>query len=140
MIGGLSLFLFNNYRKPVMKLFKLILLSYCCLMASHLFAQSPKNIEADLLKSFKRIQYWNGQKDKDTTMAAFDSLDVANERFGKKLQRYTNKYPFTINYKYPDFSNTLLTINQSPDGNFAIYSWDTQTGGTMHYFCQRTAI
>lgn len=117
-----------------MKCLNLFPLFFCCLLSATLFGQTPKQIETDLFKSFKKIDYWNEQKGKDTAMAGLDSLEMSNEVFGKKLQRYTNKYPSTINYKYSRFANSGLTINTSADGNFAIYSWDTQTGGTMHYF------
>jgi hypothetical protein len=117
-----------------MKLFRLFLFINCCFIVFSSFAQSPKAIEADLLRSFKKIDYWNKQRSKDTTMAWSDSLENANDIFGKKLQYCTRKYPFTINYKYSSFSNSHLTINTSSDGNLAIYSWDTLTGGSMHNF------
>ena len=100
------------------------------------FCQTPKAIEADLVKSFKRIDYWYGKKG-DTTLdilTATDSLAKANDVFGRKLQHYTSTYPFTINQKFPGFANTDLTIEGSSDGQFRIYSWDTYMGGTMHDF------
>jgi hypothetical protein len=97
------------------------------------FSQTPKAIEADLVKSFKRIDYWSGKQGGTTSdiLTAFDSLAKANAVFGKKLQYYTSKYPFTINQKFSSFSNIGLTINASPDGQFRIYSWDTYMAGTM---------
>jgi hypothetical protein len=102
-------------------------------ISSAVFAQTPQQIEADLLKSFKKVEYWK-QREADTTIDTFDSLEMANEVFGRKLQYYTRKYPFTLTYKFPRLGDYGLTINRSPDGNFNIYSWDTETGGTMHCF------
>jgi len=108
-------------------------LSFCliCLRAS---AQTSKAIEADLYKSFKKINYWNNRRSTDTTANWVDSLEKANDVFGKKLKHYTSAYPFTIDQKFSGFSNTGLTINDSGDGHFRIYSWDTYMGGTMHDF------
>ena len=100
------------------------------------FAQTPKGVETDLVKAFKRIDYWYG-KQGDTSsdiLAVSDSLAKANDVFGRKLQYYTSKYAFTINQKFSGFANTGLTINESSDGQFRIYSWDTYMGGTMHDF------
>ncbi len=111
-----------------MKAIRLILLMW--FLSFNSFAQSttPKMIEADLLKAYKRIEYWNRGSD-----AVGDSLAAANELFEKKLKYYAIKYPFTISQKF----QTLLPkiyISSSEDGLFRIYSWDTWEGGTMHDF------
>ena len=49
--------------------------------SAHLFAQNQQIIEAGLLKSFKRISYWDSKLN-DTTFNAGDSLDKANYAFG----------------------------------------------------------
>ena len=116
-----------------MNLVKLFASVICCLISCGLLAQTPQSIEADLLKSFKKITYWDHKRSTDTTMAWSDSLEIANEQFGKKLQYYTSKFPATVNMKFSGFSNQGLAINSSGDGQFRIYSWDTLTGGTMHF-------
>ena len=116
--------------RPVKLFFTIIY----CLVSLGLFAQSPKAIEADLLKSFKKISYWERKRSSDTTTAWSDSLEIANDAFGKKLQYYTGKFPATLDMKFSTFSDQPLSINQSTDGQFRIYSWDTLTGGTMHNF------
>ena len=104
------------------------------LISSSSFAQSPKAFETDLYKSFKKIDYWDQQRSKDTTMAWSDSLEKANVIFGKKLKDYTQKYPATITYLFTSLVKEHLDISSSTDGLFRIYSWDTETGGTMHFF------
>lgn len=98
-----------------------------------LFAQSSQSIEADLLKSFKLIGYWNRQS-ANTTVAWTDSLEKANNRFGEKLKSYTSKYPITIKMQYRSFPKNSLTVISAEDSLFRIYSWDTELGGTMHDF------
>jgi hypothetical protein len=117
-----------------MKYLNLLLLFFCCLLSSGLFAQTPKQIENELLRSFKRIDYWDQQRSKDTSMAWFDSLEKANDVFGKKLKAYTQKYPATITCPFNLLKKNYVDISSSTDGLFRIYSWDTWTGGTMHFF------
>jgi hypothetical protein len=118
-----------------MKDFRLFLFACCCFSASNnLFAQSPKAIEAALLRSFNRIDYWDQQRSKDATMAWSDSLEKANDVFAKKLKGYIQKYPSTITYPFSLLVKEHLYISSSTDGLFRIYSWDTRTGGTTQFF------
>jgi hypothetical protein len=115
---------------------KFFLLACCCFITSDLLAQSPKAIEADLLKSYRKIDYWY-QRTYDTTSAKFaagDSLSKANNVFGKKLKDYTTRYPSTIIYPFNSLIKEHLDISSSIDGLFRIYSWDTYLGGTEHDF------
>jgi hypothetical protein len=117
-----------------MKVLSLILFSFLCFISYDLSAQTLKQIENDLLRSFKRIDYWDQQRSKDTSMAWSDSLEKANDVFGKKLKDYTQKYPATITYLFSLLVKEHLNIISSTDGLFRIYTWDTWTGGTMHFF------
>ena len=111
------------------------LFTFLCLFATtSLFAQNPKQIEADLLKSFSRIEYWSGQRGTDTSGAWIDSLETANDRFGKKLQAIAIKFPATINQQFDSLDKNGPIILSSDDGALRIYTWDTETGGTMHNF------
>jgi len=111
------------------------LFTFLCLFATtSLFAQNPKQIEADLLKSFSRIEYWSGQRGTDTSGAWIDSLETANDRFGKKLQAIAIKFPATINQQFDSLDKDGPIILSSDDGALRIYTWDTETGGTMHNF------
>lgn len=100
--------------------------------------QTPASIEADLLKSLKKIHYWrdysrqphNGK----TTVSPDDSLAKWNDDFELKLKRYTSLYPFTIDQKFSLLEKNHVDIVSSSDGKFRIYSWDTWLGGTQHDF------
>jgi len=110
------------------------LLFFYCLLSSSLFAQANRRIvEDDLAKSFKKINYWDQQRYKDTTDVWTDSLQSANDAFGKKLKYFTSKFPETINSLH-NLEPLGVKVITSNDGLFRIYSWDTETGGTMHFF------
>lgn len=113
-----------------MKSLKLLLLVICCFGVTHVSAQNPKLIEADLLKSFKQINTWSD----DTEMTANESLWKAKKIVGEKLMHYTSDIPSTISYPFNLLKKEGVDINTSKDGFFRIYSWDTWTGGTMHFF------
>jgi hypothetical protein len=106
----------------------------CLFMPVMVSAQGRQSVEADLNKAYWKIDYWDQRKN-DTTVQAFDSVEKANDLFSKKLAWYTNKYAFTINYPFKSFAGPRnVNIVTSTDGLFRIYSWDTETGGTMHDF------
>lgn len=105
-----------------MNTFRASILIFCCFISFSLFGQSPKAIEADLLKSFKKIDYLSHDNEQ------------ANNVFGKKLKIYTEKNPFTLTQDFALLKKEHLDIPTSDDGLFRIYSWDTWTGGTMHFF------
>ena len=98
------------------------ILVFFCFISLYLFAQSPQKIEADLLKSFTKIV-----PDKQ------DNSDV-NDQFANKLYNYAIHNPATIGYPFAALKKEHLDINTSDDNLFRIYSWDTCTGGTMHFF------
>ncbi|MGZ3766426.1 MAG: hypothetical protein ACXVB0_15600 [Mucilaginibacter sp.] len=113
---------------------KFFLIICCCFITSNLFAQNLKAIEADLLRSFKTIDYWRDKSYTEADGPLGDSLERSNDIFGEKLQGYVIKYPKTISYPFNSLVKNHLDISTSADGLFRIYSWDTWTGGTMHFF------
>jgi hypothetical protein len=127
---------------------RIYLLIIGCFISVNLFAQTPKAIEVDLAKSFKRIDYWatlrgNQRSSNDITLyeRLNDSLEKANTEFGEKLQYYTAKYPSTINQKFTSIAQKIsslpkdqLQIVTSADGLFRIYSWDVRSDGSEYGF------
>ena len=112
------------------------MLAFSVLLALAFFAQAPQQIEANLIKSFKRIDFWF-EKTRDTTfdiVGANDSLGKANVDFANKLKHYIEKFPSTITYPFASLKKSGLDIITSSDGLLRIYAWDTWTGGTMHNF------
>lgn len=96
-------------------------------------AQSPHTIEQRLLRQFRKIAYWAdyhgaAQEHRD------DSLQQANDDFQAALLRYMAHNPTTLTCAFPALEKEGLTIATSSDKRLRIYSWDTYTGGTMHFF------
>jgi hypothetical protein len=80
-------------------------------------AQSPAAIERGVLAKLKDIEKYgsySGNYDEDKN-------DAGNRRD-------------ILQYSFPKLKNEMY-IATSPDGKLRIYSWDSQTGGTMHDFC-----
>jgi len=92
---------------------------FCCFISFNVFAQTPKSIEEDLGKSFKKISYWEQHKF-DGNGSGEDSLREANDRFQQKLKRYTVKYPFTLNQSFSSISH--LAVRTSIDKKVRCYS------------------
>jgi hypothetical protein len=107
-----------------------ILFSFFLLTA---FAQSRDAVEQDLLRDFKRILHWRDYHSDSQTLGVYDSLLNANEQFEKALLKYTSQNPATIAFDFKELKSKGLTISTSDDGLFRIYSWDTWTGGSMHF-------
>ena len=110
-----------------MKPLNLLLLAFCFSLSSALFAQTPKQIEDDLVKSYKKIEYYSQKNDYDKTAAV-------NKEFETKLKSYTEKTPATLTYPFKALKKANVDVSTSTDGLFRIYSWDTESGGTMHFF------
>lgn len=113
-----------------MKTLSSILFLWC--LAVSVSAQSPQAVEADLLKSFKKIEYWGDQQRKGVD--ASESLANANDEFGNKLKKYAEIYPTSITLPFNSLKKSRLDIFTSADGLFRIYSWETWQGGTMRDF------
>lgn len=97
------------------------------------YAQSEQTIEQLLLKEFKAIDKL-ANSTSGSRFALIDTLEVANFRFRSLLQQTTARFPATLGYAFKALQKEGLRITTSADGLFRIYSWDTQTGGTMRFF------
>ncbi|MCB2377232.1 hypothetical protein LGH70_06540 [Hymenobacter sp. BT635] len=95
---------------------------------------TPKAIEQELVRDVKRLRYWADYDGADARLSPEDSLTRANERLRRHLLYYTTTEPATLSYAFAVLQQEGMTITTAPDGRLRIYSWDTQTGGTMHYF------
>ncbi|HVV04810.1 MAG TPA: hypothetical protein VHC96_11345 [Puia sp.] len=95
------------------------------------FSQGLGSLENNLLQKFNQIEHWSRDS---VTPGKYDSLQYANKVFQKTLFHYASTNPNTIHATFTQLKNAGLTIATSSDGLFRIYSWDTQTGGTMRFF------
>ena len=118
-----------------MKAFKLfVVFCCCCFITVNLFAQegvNPDAIENDLLRVFKRVNYYGAHKKE---WKAIDSLKKMNSIFAYKLKYYTAKYPYTIHLNFTSLKKERLVIATSADGLFRTYSWDTKLGTNGYDF------
>jgi len=93
------------------------------------FAQKGRiKAEKIIQKKIDHIASWAASNDYDIK---YDSLEKANKDLSNYLLSITKSNPESIRWK---FNIKELTIATSPDSLLRIYSWDTQTGGTMHFY------
>jgi hypothetical protein len=91
-------------------------------------AQTPRAIEKELITHVIRI----GTLAEDRSTESAVKLDAENDALKAKLVKF-GKFPSTLKYPFTDLRKHL-DIATSKDGKFRIFSWDTRTGGTMHFF------
>jgi hypothetical protein len=61
--------------------------------------------------------------------------DSMAEVFAKGLASFIKNNPGTLSYPFKKLNDSIFSgVRTSSDGNFRIYSWDTWTGGTMHFY------
>ncbi|MDF3029064.1 MAG: hypothetical protein K0S23_3371 [Fluviicola sp.] len=65
----------------------------------------------------------------------FDSLNYYSDLFTEKLQNLLSSDKKTLKYSFKALTEAhICYVKTSKDGTFRIYSWDSQLGGTMHFF------
>lgn len=103
------------------------------LLTTHvLFAQNISAIEKQLNSAFQRIDYWSSEGRDHKNF--YDSLSSANTKFENLLIRYTSSHPQTLHHDFNSLKKIGLIMTTSEDGKFRVYSWDSWTGGSMHFF------
>lgn len=64
-----------------------------------------------------------------------DSVAYYSSKFSDNFKNLVKNNPATLDHNFKKLLvSNAFQINTSQDGNFRIYSWDTWTGGTMHFF------
>jgi hypothetical protein len=89
-------------------------------------AQSPAAVESEILNHLKDIASsgtYTGEYDETKNNQANEALKQTLIRNSKRLD--------ILKYSFPKLRDEMF-IATSPDGKLRIYSWDLQTGGTMH--------
>jgi hypothetical protein len=95
--------------------------------------------------TFSQDKKFAAQEDKLATlyskMASFynedlDSLELYSKKFEKDFKRFIKSNPGTMKYDFKKLSkdDNICLIQTSSDGNFRIYSWDTENPGPVHYY------
>lgn len=98
------------------------------------FGQDLNIIDKSLSAALVKINYWAFFKTDNQKISPDDSLQQANDLFEGLLLKYTSSNAQTISHSFKSLVDSGLRIATSDDGLFRIYSWDTWTGGTMHFF------
>lgn len=102
------------------------------LLSISTFSQTSK-AEQILIQKFRSIQYWKDKLLNEPKTAFNDSLIRSNEIFKQSLLKYTTEGA-SLNYPFKQLQKEGVHIASAKDGCFRIYSWDTLTGGSMHFF------
>jgi len=103
---------------------KFLLIPFFCFSQK----QNLKQIELDLLQaSNKLFSFYQPYEN--------DSLHKYSEQLRIKTIEFLSKNPATLKYPFKMLiDSNAFEIVTSEDSLFRIYSWDTWTGGTWHYF------
>jgi hypothetical protein len=96
------------------------------------FSQTSK-AEQLLIQKFRKIQYWKDRLLTESKTALNDSLISSSEIFKQSLLKYTREET-SLTDPLTQLQKEGLYIASAKDGHFRIYSWDTLTGGSMHFF------
>ena len=70
--------------------------------------------------------------------AGEDSIrNYYSDKFGSDFKGFIKANPATLTYPFKKLiDSNYYFLKTSSDGNFRVYSWDTETGGTMRFFNQ----
>ncbi|WP_129021217.1 hypothetical protein [Edaphocola flava] len=98
----------------------------CCLLHTHVWSQKTNMVtkEKQLAALYSKI---------DGNRYSANSDNKA-EMFARQMNDFIRDNPATLSYTFTKLQKSGVHIATSPDGNFRIYSWDTWTGGSMHFF------
>ncbi len=106
-------------------------LMFLSMLAFSAFGQTPAKIEKELVQHLQNLDEWTMKNDRtgeDLSVA----LEKEQETFRTKMLKYL-RIPTTLKYGFKDLAASM-NIETSPDGKFRVYSRDTLTGGTMHFY------
>lgn len=95
-------------------------------------AQDINTCNKRLVDAYQKLKFYADERGVDRN--AYDSVDKYNEKFEKLLLNYTVSIPETLPFGFKDLKALRVAITTSKDNLFRIYSWDTETGGTMRGF------
>lgn len=90
-----------------------------------------KKVEASLVAALEEVSKYSMYR--ADAGDDWDKLDAANTKFRDLLLKVTSENPSTLKYSFPKLAK-MMSIGTSPDGNFRVYSWDRESGGTMHFY------
>jgi hypothetical protein len=107
---------------------KSLLPLFFILFAIAAVAQTPAQIETELLGQLENIAKfgsYSGNFDEDKVSSGNEQIRQILVKNGARKE--------VLAYAFPKLKGEMF-VATSPDGRLRIYSWDLQTGGTMHDF------
>ncbi|MEZ5308810.1 MAG: hypothetical protein R2684_16820 [Pyrinomonadaceae bacterium] len=111
---------------------KYSVLVFLLLFSGVAFAQTPTEIERDLVRLYGDVEKYSSYSGSYSEERE-ESLYKANDAFKAGLLKATAKNPSVLRHSFPELSEQIV-ITTSPDGKFRAYSWDQLSGGTMHFY------
>ena len=91
-------------------------------------AQTAMSIEGRLRTRLANIDKWSNYG----PTPDYEALEKENDLLKQDLLKF-GRMQSTLSYRFPRLKDQMYVVT-SKDGRFRIYSWDRQTGGTMHDF------
>jgi len=113
---------------------KKIFFALLSLYSFQAYSQDIQKRELDVVRHRKKAVDFFMHDDRNGKLSNGDVLADENEIFKKKLYKLTAQDPASLTYPFNKLREQEVYIVTSPDKKFRIYSWDTMTGGTMHFF------
>ncbi|MGD9630405.1 MAG: hypothetical protein AB7V18_14285 [Pyrinomonadaceae bacterium] len=107
---------------------RLLIIFFVLSSVANTFAQSPKSVEASLKRYLKEVSDYGNYGSRYNERR----LNAANDKI-RALLLSGGRTAAILRYSFPKLKGDMY-IATSPDGKFRIYSWDLETGGTMHDF------
>jgi hypothetical protein len=110
--------------------FKLLFL--LSILTFSIYGQDIQTCNKKLKKVFEKIKFYADQQQENEH--AYDSINKYNVSFEKLLLKYSGSIPESLTFNFKDLTKNGLEVSTSENNLFRIYSWDTETGGTMRSF------
>jgi len=107
---------------------KYIILLFLFVISGTTFTQNTSETYAILAGYLKKMAYHKYDAPDP------DSVAIANTNFKRVLLKYLTEHPSSITSDMDKVVKAGLKIASSDDNLFRIYSWDTETGGTMKFY------
>jgi len=107
---------------------KYTVILFLFIISQSVVGQNTSEIHAILSGQLKKIAYYKYDSPDP------DSVDISNSHFKRVLIKYLKEHTSSLYSRMDKVVNAGLKIASSDDSLFRIYSWDTETGGTMRFY------
>jgi hypothetical protein len=113
---------------------KTVLLLPILLLSIPSFSQkSPRLLEVELKNQFEKIRSLDENPTINDTINTYDSMQRVNDFILGQIVKQGNNNAALLNYTFTSL-NQYIDVATSKEKSFRVYSWDTYTGGSMHFY------